>query len=119
MKTPKKVHERKQKSYTCIYPNCGNTFTSKYNAAKYCSKHRTKEFKNEIYHKIDLNGIKENILLNNQIIKHKFINNQILIYNCECCKEQFLIKIFPGTFIYPKYCPKHRNEFKRKIYHKK
>lgn len=116
METPKKVKQKKQKQYTCIYPNCKKKFKSRSNIAKYCYIHRTKEFKNKIYHTEDKDQINKNILENNQIIKHKFAINQILIYNCECCKEQFLIKIFPGTFVYPKYCSKHRNEWRRKLW---
>jgi len=31
----------------------------------------------------------------------------------EGCDHQFEVKIYPRQFIYPKYCPEHRNEYKR------
>ena len=31
----------------------------------------------------------------------------------EGCKQHFEIKIYPRQYIYPKYCPQHRNEYRR------
>jgi hypothetical protein len=31
----------------------------------------------------------------------------------EGCHTVFLIKIHPRQYVYPKYCPEHRNEYKR------
>jgi hypothetical protein len=35
--------------------------------------------------------------------------------NCdlEGCTHQFEVKIYPRQYIYPKYCPEHRNEYRR------
>jgi len=35
--------------------------------------------------------------------------------NCalEGCIHQFEVKIYPRQYIYPKYCPEHRNEYRR------
>ena len=38
-----------------------------------------------------------------------------MVMNCalEGCDHQFEVKIYPRQYIYPKYCPEHRNEYKR------
>jgi hypothetical protein len=38
-----------------------------------------------------------------------------MVMNCalEGCQNQFEVKIYPRQYIYPKYCPEHRNEYKR------
>ena len=38
-----------------------------------------------------------------------------MVLNCELegCDHQFEVKIYPRQYIYPKYCPEHRNEYKR------
>jgi hypothetical protein len=38
-----------------------------------------------------------------------------MVLNCalEGCDNQFEVKIYPRQYIYPKYCPEHRNEYKR------
>jgi hypothetical protein len=29
------------------------------------------------------------------------------------CDNQFEVKVYPRQYVYPKYCPGHRNEYKR------
>lgn len=38
-----------------------------------------------------------------------------MVLNCalEGCNSQFEVKIYPRQYVYPKYCPEHRNEYKR------
>lgn len=38
-----------------------------------------------------------------------------MVLNCalEGCGCQFEVKIYPRQYVYPKYCPDHRNEYKR------
>ena len=38
-----------------------------------------------------------------------------MVMNCalEGCIHQFEVKIYPRQYIYPKYCPEHRNEYRR------
>ena len=38
-----------------------------------------------------------------------------MVLNChlEECDNQFEVKIFPRQYVYPKYCPEHRNEYRR------
>ena len=31
----------------------------------------------------------------------------------ESCNNQFEVKVYPRQYVYPKYCPMHRNEYKR------
>jgi hypothetical protein len=38
-----------------------------------------------------------------------------MVLNCdlEGCDNQFEVKIYPRQYVYPKYCPEHRNEYRR------
>ncbi len=38
-----------------------------------------------------------------------------MVLNCalEGCDHQFEVKIYPRQYVYPKYCPEHRNEYRR------
>ena len=38
-----------------------------------------------------------------------------MVLNCvlEACDHQFEVKIYPRQYVYPKYCPEHRNEYRR------
>lgn len=38
-----------------------------------------------------------------------------MVLSCalEACDNQFEVKVYPRQYIYPKYCPDHRNEYKR------
>jgi len=38
-----------------------------------------------------------------------------MVLSCalEGCDHQFEVKVYPRQYIYPKYCPDHRNEYKR------
>jgi hypothetical protein len=31
----------------------------------------------------------------------------------EGCEHQFEVKVYPRQYVYPKYCPEHRNEYRR------
>jgi hypothetical protein len=37
----------------------------------------------------------------------------VLRCDLEECANHFEIKIYPRQYVYPKYCPSHRNEYKR------
>ena len=54
--------------------------------------------------------------IKNQIIKENF--KTVETFKCTCalegCNEIFEIKIYPKIYVYPKYCPDHRQEYRRK-----
>jgi hypothetical protein len=53
--------------------------------------------------------------IKNQTFKHTYTEVVTMVMDCalEGCTHQFEVKIYPRQFIYPKYCPEHRNEYKR------
>lgn len=51
----------------------------------------------------------------NQIITHNFHAPQIQVSDCAlrgCCNK-FALTLLPNQWVYPKYCPDHRSEFRR------
>jgi hypothetical protein len=89
-----------------------------YGPSKYCEEHSKPEYRKHI-NKILLQKklLKQPKIENvNQIIHHKLscvINTTL---TCACCGEPFVVQIRPRTYVYPKYCSTHRNEYKRKMY---
>ncbi len=59
------------------------------------------------------------------LIRRVTRNNQIWLHNykvetdktCRCqlpgCSNAFIVTLIPNQVVYPKYCPGHRNEFRR------
>ena len=116
----KKLSKRKEKlkEKLCAYPGCEVIFfgTGK---SKYCPEHRQKKYRavldKHIIEERERRRIEENP---NQAIKHSYIDAQTLKLVCdvpECCNE-FEIKIIKGVYVYPKYCPEHRNEHRRNMF---
>jgi len=105
----------------CQFPGCKEKFKGR-GLEKYCYEHRKKEYHKKLYHnkykkdkeKNEKKALKEN----NQIIKHHNCETFIITSMCALknCYEEFKITISPGNYIYPKYCPKHRNLFKRELF---
>ena len=83
--------------------------------SKYCTEHRKSKYRKVI----DKEKIEKKKELrkcnNNQIIKHSFNESKVIQGTCqlEGCGKSFEILLIHNTYIYPKYCPEHRNEFKR------
>ena len=52
---------------------------------------------------------------NNLIQLHNFKKEVTRVLTCELegCQQTFEIKIIPNQILYPKFCEKHRNSFKR------
>jgi hypothetical protein len=103
----------------CKFPGCSVKFRG-IGPAKYCTEHQKAKHRKQI-NKVLLEKRAENeepIEDANQKIKHDFITTQTLVQTCKLkgCENTFEIKIFPGTFTYPKYCPDHRNQYKRKLF---
>jgi hypothetical protein len=78
--------------------------------SKYCPKHR----------KPSERKMKEVIPQENQNIVFKHASKEMTNHEFVCqltgCSKTYIIKLIPHQFIYPKYCPEHRNEFKRKLF---
>jgi hypothetical protein len=57
----------------------------------------------------------------NQIIKHSFHDTIEAEMPCQLkgCNNSFKIKIIPRVFVFPKYCPRHRNEYQRELFTKR
>lgn len=89
------------------------------NPSKYCMEHRKREYrkiidKDKLKKEKPKKEIQESTV--NQIIKHSYKHPLVVVGECqlEGCGQKFDILIVPNTYIYPRYCPEHRNEFKRK-----
>lgn len=51
----------------------------------------------------------------NQIVTHNFKTPQKQMHPCalQGCEVSFELTLLPNQWVYPKYCPKHRSEFRR------
>ncbi|NLD99978.1 MAG: hypothetical protein GX640_08895 [Fibrobacter sp.] len=108
MQLPKTRRKPKIREKKCANPGCENTFYG-IHAAKYCEEHR--DPKTRVKEKPPVEDVSEK----NHVFQHKFNAVQTMVLKCalEGCNEQFEIKVYPKQFVYPKYCPEHRNEHKR------
>lgn len=96
----------------CQYPGCTEYYQGK-GFSKYCATHRAREYRKVIDRVNKKPVIKENP---NQIYKHELVEAKIIIFQCAACSLDFEIKVYPGIYIYPKYCEEHRNEWRRQLY---
>jgi len=108
MQIPKSPRRLKLREKRCLYPGCAIEYFGFPNA-KYCPEHRKATYR--IKKQIE----PENVNIKNQTLKHSYTEVVTVFSNCafEGCSRQFEIKIYPRQFIYPKYCPEHRNEYHR------
>ncbi len=97
----------------CQYPGCEEWYMGT-GTSKYCTEHRKRKYRKEI-DKIQ-NALRKNVASPNRTYKHCFKSSTTETYNCECCGTPFELTIYPNIYVYPKYCPEHRNEFKRKLF---
>lgn len=112
--------KEKTKLKKCNFPGCEIHFQGR-GIEKYCQEHRQKKYYKELYFnkykERDKESLKD-IKKNNQIIKHK--SCAVFEINSICalkgCYERFTVTVTPGNSIYPKFCEKHRNEFKREMW---
>lgn len=111
MQLPKEVKEKKLKHKYCKIPECNKEFWGVV-TAKYCDFHQNPS--NRIRKKREF----ENVNVKNQTFPHNFTKVTSVKFNCKLsgCGQEFSIIIFPRQTIYPKYCEKHRNEFKRELF---
>ncbi len=108
MQLPKYKKKKREKLKICQEPGCGREFWG-HPIAKYCELHRdirSRKRKKRVYEKVDVK---------NQIFTHKFYEVTDVEFTCQLpgCNQKYVIRVFPKQHIYPKYCPEHRNEFKR------
>jgi len=99
----------------CNFPGCEVEFIG-INRQRYCEEHQKKEYHKQLYrdkYKIQADGVEDT---SNKIICHDYKVATTEIHVCECCKKEYPLLIQKNTHIYPKYCPQHRNEQKRKNY---
>ena len=94
-----------------VYPNgeiCNKEFYG-YCVQKYCDVHR------KIIHKKKRPVY--NPLVDNQriLLKGSLVQEREFICALPGCNNTFRIKVYPKIEIYPKYCEKHRNIYRRKF----
>lgn len=85
--------------------------------AKFCILHRQPKFR-KIIDREKIAAKKKAIIENtaNFTMKHKHVQAVEINRNCDACNEEYTLMLYPSIYIYPKYCPAHRNEWKRKYY---
>lgn len=108
MQLPKSRRRQKLREKRCQYPGCGKIFFG-IHISKYCPEHR------EDRYRIRKRTKPEDVNLKNQTFKHNYTEVVAMVMTCalEGCENQFEVKIYPRQYVYPKYCPEHRNEYKR------
>lgn len=85
--------------------------------SKFCKLHRQPKFR-KIIDKDKILAKKRELIEKsaNFTINHKYTEIVETTRNCDCCGKQYTIFLFPSTYVYPKYCEEHRNEWKRNLY---
>jgi len=108
MQLPKSRRRQKLREKKCQYPGCGKIFFG-IHISKYCPEHRQDRYR------IRKRAKAEDVNIKNQTFRHSFTEVSTMVMDCalDGCEHQFEVKIYPRQYIYPKYCPEHRNEFKR------
>jgi len=108
MQLPKSRRRQKLREKKCLYPGCGKIFFG-IHISKYCPEHRQDRYR------IRKRTKPEDVNIKNQTFKHSYTEVVTMVMNCslEGCHNQFEVKIYPRQYIYPKYCPDHRNEYRR------
>jgi stress-induced morphogen len=108
MQLPKSRRRQKLREKKCLYPGCGKIFFG-IHISKYCPEHRQDRYR------IRKRTKPEDVNIKNQTFKHNYTEVVTMVMNCalEGCNQHFDMKIYPRQYIYPKYCPQHRNEYRR------
>ncbi len=106
MQLPK--YKKKKRIKLKICQECGREFWG-HPIAKYCELHR--DIKQRAKHKKEF----ERVEVKNMVFTHNYTEVLDLEFCC-ClpgCNTKFLIKVYPKQFVYPRFCPEHRNDFRR------
>lgn len=116
------MKHQKAKERLCAFPECTETFFAK-GKQKYCDEHRKAEYRSKLYGKtpgetpvFDIHGNYIQADQLNLLIKHTYIEARTVELSCSCCDAPYEVTMVPRQYVYPKYCPEHRNEFKRNNY---
>jgi len=97
----------------CQYPECTTMYFG-VGASKYCAEHQKNEYKKELLKMKDNEAKKEyeENAKSNNIIEHSHTKTTQMTATCPCGRH-FNITLIPDVHIYPKYCPEHRNIYRR------
>lgn len=118
---PKKsstIHNEKLQEKKCAFPGCKKSFKGT-GKSRYCPEHRKRKYRKIIdAGKKEAKLAEEEIKNPNQTLKHQYTDSIIVSMKCklEGCNNNFDIKVIPNIFVYPKFCPDHRNEYKRNLF---
>jgi hypothetical protein len=111
-------HREPLKMKNCSFPGCKvkQKMTGK---AVYCTEHRKRKYRKIIdANKIADKKAEHEARNTNQLLKHKYTESTILRMKCaiDGCNNEFEIKVYPNLFVFPKYCPDHRNPYRRELF---
>ena len=116
MRIPKDKRKRRRKERLkekiCKYPGCNKIYFG-IGRSCYCPNHRSRQARQVMLAQTSKN---KTIPLANMTIMHENSYAVQLIRSCDCCNSEYEITLFPGIYIYPKYCELHRNLYKRRLY---
>lgn len=104
----------------CKFPGCQEQFMVHCGfgrARLYCDEHRREKYRKEKdilfgLHRFGDNGPNPNCLQNPGVLYAK----SIIELNCACCGKPYRVELIPKVSEYTRYCPEHRNHFKREMY---
>lgn len=107
MQLPKYKKKKRIKLKICQY--CGKEFWG-HPIAKYCELHR------DVKQREKTKKSPEPGDSNNKTHQHDFIEvvEENWICELEGCGKEYVVKIFPKQYVYPRFCEEHRNEFRRR-----
>jgi hypothetical protein len=109
MRLPKTSKNKKRMKHgICQMEGCGKEFLG-HPIAKYCDLHRDPKNRNRKKKIIERPDVK------NQDLNHKVSEVTDMEFVCKLigCNEKFRVMVYPRQYIYPKYCPNHRSEYRR------
>jgi hypothetical protein len=121
MDIPKKKKKERLIEKHCMFVNeenvrCKTIFfgTGK---SKFCKLHRQPKYR-KIIDRDKIIAKKKAIIENtaNIVINHKYTDAVEITRNCNCCGIPYEIILYPSTYIYSRFCPNHRNFWKRILY---
>ncbi len=112
MQIPKRTKNPQIKMKKCAVDGCNETFAGG-PSSKFCALHRDPKTRGK-----EKTVTKTSPGDTNLVIEHDYSDVRLQKQKCalEGCHEHFDLKIYPRQYVYPKYCPAHRNEHKRKTH---
>ena len=113
MKMPVYTKKNRVKHKICQEPGCAKEFWG-HPIAKYCELHRDIKLRVKP-EKIVIQANEVNLEINHE---NKEPKEEQVVCSLDGCNALYNIMLFPKQTIYPKFCPEHRNEFKRSTFMK-